>query len=284
MGDRIFLVNYIGLFFLGAATYFIFFTFLYLNIFVRFYKKKGTYSSGKIKAFLNKTIVTRTNNVRHKRSMLLPVIEYVFNGEKKLFLGSDQNTVKYNIGQIIPIIVIPDDKNGHYVLQKKNINVFFRNLMVPFLLFPLFGIYKNEAELGHKIFIPLLSGIVFIPIYLKMKKSFFLHKKKTNDHRSFYDFLLQDSLLEDNSISYEDFAINDKYLKSNERVAKSYRVTNTIGTLLLLGFTVLMYFVLNTMYNGSRKLMVEEVLKRFPENRLEQLVLAFCKSYRRFFI
>ena len=145
--------------------------------------------------------------------------------------------------------MIPDDKNGHYVLQKKNINVFFRNLMVPFLLFPLFGIYKNEAELGHKIFIPLLSGIVFIPIYLKMKKSFFLHKKKTNDHRSFYDFLLQDSLLEDNSISYEDFAINDKYLKSNERVAKSYRVTNTIGTLLLLGFTVLMYFVLNTMYN-----------------------------------
>lgn len=84
----------VPLFFLGAMTFFGITFFYFINSINAYYKKHAKLIKGKIIAFKEESKTYRSNRRTTRTTTICPVIEYYQDGQRKLFLGTNQSFLK----------------------------------------------------------------------------------------------------------------------------------------------------------------------------------------------
>ncbi|WP_419173398.1 hypothetical protein [Halobacteriovorax sp.] len=236
--------HFIPLFFLGAMTFFGLAFHLIIRSINSYYKTNGKLIKAKIIAFKEETKTRRYRGGRETSTTIRPVIEYYQNGDRRLFLGSNQNYLNHHIGKEVDIYLVEDKEN--HVLQKENVYRIFNYVSLIFVITPLVIIFFNNAPIVYKLTIPLTSLLIFIPIILKMRAT----KAKLDDSRSLLT-VVQEKLIENNSmIDIKEFDNSNDYIKASKDFNKKLSSANLIGIIMTAIFGGGLYFLTKHVYQN----------------------------------
>ncbi|MFG1486199.1 hypothetical protein [Halobacteriovorax sp. RZ-2] len=256
--------NFIPLFFLGAMAIFGLFFHLLIRSVNSYYKKHGRLTKGKIIAFKEETKTRRSRGRRETSTTIRPVIEYIKQGERKLFLGTNQNYLNNFIGKEVEIYLVEDKENQ--VLQKDNVYKVFTYVSLLFVIIPLVIIGLLKVDLIYKMTIPFLSLVAFTPIALVIKGRMKKHALASNDHRGLLEIMREKMITNNDVIAPSDFENSDKYIKTSRDFNKKLRVANLFGVIFSLIFGGGLYFLTIHVYTTKMSQAEKQIIDNFLED------------------
>lgn len=215
---------------------------------ISYYKQYGQALKAKIIAFKEET--KRRSNGNGSMSYvttICPVIEYYKDGEKVLFLGTNQNYLSHEIGKEVEIYALKED-GKHFALQKDNIYVLFSRVTLIFLLIPLTFIYLNKAQIIYKVLLPFLGPLLLIPLIMTIRNTM-----KKNALKEGYDGplmpLIFDKMIKNvEMIEVEDFEKSEKYIKEVKDFSAKKNTAHIFGIISTMIFMIVIYFIGQNIY------------------------------------
>ena len=215
---------------------------------ISYYKQYGQALKAKIIAFKEET--KRRSNGNGSISYvttICPVIEYYKDGEKVLFLGTNQNYLSHEIGKEVEIYALKED-GKHFALQKDNIYVLFSRVTLIFLLIPLTFIYLNKAQIIYKVLLPFLGPLLLIPLIMTIRNTM-----KKNALKEGYDGplmpLIFDKMIKNvEMIEVEDFEKSEKYIKEVKDFSAKKNTAHIFGIISTMIFMIVIYFIGQNIY------------------------------------
>lgn len=215
---------------------------------ITYYKHYGQALKAKIIAFKEET--KRRSNGNGSTSYvttICPVIEYYKDGERVLFLGTNQNYLSHEIGKEVEIYALKDD-GKHFALQKDNIYVLFSRVTLIFLLIPLTFIYLNKAQIIYKVLLPFLGPLLLIPLIMTIRNTM-----KKNALKEGYDGplmpLIFDKMMKNvEMIEVEDFEKSEKYIKEVKDFSAKKNTAHIFGIISTMIFMIVIYFIGQNIY------------------------------------
>lgn len=215
---------------------------------ISYYKQYGQALKAKIIAFKEET--KRRSNGNGSTSYvttICPVIEYYKDGERVLFLGTNQNYLSHEIGKEVDIYALKED-GKHFALQKDNIYVLFSRVTLIFILIPLSFIYLNKAQIIYKILFPFLGPLLLIPLIMTIRNTM-----KKNALKEGYDGplmpLIFDKMMKNvEMIEVEDFEKSEKYIKEVKDFSAKKNNAHIFGIISTMIFMIVIYFIGQNIY------------------------------------
>ncbi|EPZ49432.1 hypothetical protein M902_0783 [Bacteriovorax sp. BAL6_X] len=256
--------KFIPLFFLGAMAIFGLFFHLLIRSVNSYYRKFGKLTKGKIIAFKEETNRRRTNGRYETSTTIRPVIEYIKQGERKLFLGTNQNYLNNFIGKEVEIYLIEDKEDQ--VLQKDNVYKIFTYVSLLFVIIPLVIIGLLKVETIYKITIPTLSLLTFLPIALVIKTRMRKYLIASNDQRGIFETIREKMITNNDIIALDDFDKSDKYIKTSRDFKKKTKIANLFGVVFSLLFGGGIYFLIQNLYTKRISQDEKQVINNFLED------------------
>ncbi|WP_412473308.1 hypothetical protein [Halobacteriovorax sp. YZS-1-1] len=237
----------VPLFFLGAMTFFGIIFFYFINSINIYYKKYAKLIKGKIIAFKEESKTYRSNRRTTRTTTICPVIEYYQDGQRKLFLGTNQSFLKNRIGKSVDVYIIEGKED--YVLQKENVYKIFSLASLAFILAPILIISTMDVDLIYKVVIPFFGILLLLPPAIGIRKKMIKNLKESGDNRSLIQ-VIQESFLKNKSIiDIKDFETSDEYIKSAARFNKKVSNTHFYGIVLTTIFGCGLYYLIKHVYH-----------------------------------
>lgn len=224
------------------------------------YRKYGKKRKGKIIAFKEETRTTRSNGKVSSSTTICPVIEYYLHGERKLFLGTNQNYLNNFIGKEVDIYVIEEKKD--YVLQEKNVYRVFTHVSLLFIIIPLIFIINMSIPIIYKITIPFFGPLILLPIFYRVKSKMQQRMKEAGETRSIREIIQEKFLKNKQMIDPSVFESSQDYIKSLESFNKKLGYAHSFGLILTSLFGVGLFFLMKHFYleklnNRKRQLFID---------------------------
>lgn len=215
---------------------------------ISYYKQYGQALKAKIIAFKEET--KRRSNGNGSTSYvttICPVIEYYKDGERVLFLGTNQNYLSHEIGKEVDIYALKDDEK-HFALQKDNIYVLFSRVTLIFLLIPLSFIYLNKAQILYKILFPLIGPLFLIPIFLTIRSTMRKNALKEGYDGPLMPLIFEKMMKNVEMIEVKDFEKSEKYIKEVKDFSAKKNTAHIFGIISTMTFMIVIYFIAQNIY------------------------------------
>ncbi|MBC74994.1 MAG: hypothetical protein CME64_03185 [Halobacteriovoraceae bacterium] len=252
---------------MGALVYY------FLGGIDSYYRKHGKRGKGKVIAFKEET-KTRSNGDGSKSRVttVCPVIKFYNNGEEVIFIGSNQNYLEGQIGEEAEIYYIPGKKD--HVIQKKNSYRIAKLIGLIFIAVALLLIYSRDADITHKILIPLISCSFFSLFLLKIKKTMKKRAIKEGKTGNLLQLIWEEILPNNNIIDQKELDQGKGYIKRSTELNLKKSKVNLFGILLSAAMLTGLYFLVMHIYTNRAGPKDRAIIDRFinnPENFQEIL-------------
>lgn len=253
--------DYLPLVFLGAFLTIGAFFYYFISGVNFYYKKYANLTTGKIIAFKEDTKIRRSSGRVSQSTTIRPVIEYFINGERKIFLGSNQNYINNYIGKEVEIYVV-EDKEG-YVLQKDNVYKIFSRVCLLFIIIPLLIIFYFKVALIYKVTLPLLGPLILLPIFLRISKIAKKAAQKNGDNRSLIEIIREQLLKNQDIIDIDNYENSTDYIKAPQKFNNKLAQTHLLGLIVTGLFGTGIYYLMAHVYTKKMSTADRDLIQNF---------------------
>jgi len=243
------------LLFAGFFFYAITFGAVYAHIGVGYFKRKGKVSKGKVKAIYHSS---KTDERRGRTKLYTNVIvEYLFNGEKFLFKGNNNNAFNKRVGDPVEIYLFKSSKDsrGHIPKLVRSNLYYFRQKILFIYAIPSVFVYISKSSFEAKVIFTALPGIIIIPFLF-----WGIREVKKGSNKSLYDIIGRNALKGRNGVSYKELEENNKYLKTRDEAEKvttaGWIVGIIIYTIIFGLFGAFIFGSLNKMKSSEKQILI----------------------------
>ena len=156
------------LFFTGFLTFILFATGMVILVSHFYFKVKGVPLIGKVKGVEKYIATTRVQNSTSKSFMYRPLVEYMINGTKYLFVGSGRNTIAFVVGDDIKLLNIPS--NPKVTKIDNSFALLFGSIFLGFSILPGYHFFSEPLSLFIKVCCILVYVSTFMILAIKIKR------------------------------------------------------------------------------------------------------------------